>query len=225
MPEPVAARRTAPRSRRATAAAAEERQFGRGTPHRRDRPAALPLHRQGRNDPGGSRGGAPGAAAPARPGRGAGDAGKRAAPRPEESEPERHIHFDDGREPAVFEEKSYGKRPKPGDKPAPKSHSAGPAKPGRSFGDKPRGATRAGPGARPAARFRRAPGAQFRRQAAALALCRRRRPSRPRLQRQGTRAPELWRQAAHPAPDRHRPASGTRRRCRPSGAALYRQAA
>ncbi len=47
-----------------------------------------------------------------RPGRGSGDRGGRPlAPRAEAPEDTRRIHFDDGREPAVFEEKLYGKKP------------------------------------------------------------------------------------------------------------------
>ena len=149
MPDPVAARRTAPASRRATAAAAEERQFGRGTHTVEIAQQRFRFTDKAEMTPEEAEAVRMARPRPARPGRGVGDSNKRAAPRDETPEPERRIHFDDGREPAVFEEKTYGKRPKPGDKPAPKSHSAGPAKPGRSFGDKPRGATRAGPGQRP----------------------------------------------------------------------------
>lgn len=75
--------------------------------------------------------------------------------------PVRRIHFDDGREPAVFEEKSYGKKPRPGDarpgagKPPFASRDAGEARRPRGtgapagFGDKPRRPRTEGTGTAP----------------------------------------------------------------------------
>ncbi|HTJ55936.1 MAG TPA: pseudouridine synthase [Devosiaceae bacterium] len=71
---------------------------------------------------------------------GGGTAGsRRPAPgraRPEEAGPVRQIHFDDGREPVEFEEKSYGKKPRPGDRSGPPP--AGDRRPS-GFGGKPSG--------------------------------------------------------------------------------------
>lgn len=64
------------------------------------------------------------------------------APRPElaaDEGPVRKIHFDDGREPAEFKEKPYGKKPPRGEKPeAAGPRREGAERPARAFGDKPK---------------------------------------------------------------------------------------
>ena len=82
---------------------------------------------------------------PSRPGRDTGDRPRRPAAKSFEADdaPPRHVHFDDGREPAVFEQKSYGKKPKPGaegDRPKSRGSKSDAPRAARSFGDKPRAA-------------------------------------------------------------------------------------
>lgn len=82
---------------------------------------------------------------PSRPGRDTGDRPRRPSAKPFEADdaPPRHVHFDDGREPAVFEQKSYGKKGKPGadgERPKARGGKSDPPRAARSFGDKPRAA-------------------------------------------------------------------------------------
>lgn len=86
---------------------------------------------------------------PTRPGGGAAPRAPRAAGRSfgrTEEAPPRRIHFDDGREPAVFEEKTYGKKPARGAG-APAGRADGPrpaSRASRPFADKPRGGSATG---------------------------------------------------------------------------------
>ena len=81
-----------------------------------------------------------------RPGRADTRPPPRATRQPEAGDagPARHIHFDDGRAPAPFEEKSYGKKSKPGEKPGAKPFAPRPEgeraerPPRREDGDRPR---------------------------------------------------------------------------------------
>jgi len=169
MPEESAQATTRGPTRKPRPAAPEERTYGRGThtttidSHRfrfTDRAERTPeeMEELRRQRP-----------RPDRPGSNSGN--RRAAPaRPlaaEDTGPTRKIHYDDGREPVVFEEKSYGRKPKPGEAKEPRtggkpSSFAGKPRgaatgrpPGRerSFGDKPR-APRDGDAARPARAFK-----------------------------------------------------------------------
>jgi 23S rRNA pseudouridine2605 synthase len=54
--------------------------------------------------------------------------------------PERHIHFDDGREPTVFEEKNYGKKARPEEGAAPRRDRGTTSAPARDSAGQPRGA-------------------------------------------------------------------------------------
>ena len=164
--------RDTPRRRPAPAAATEERQFGRGT-HTvaigrqrfrfTDRAEKTPeeMEEVRRQRPRADRPGANSGArraAPSRPGAG-------------DDEPVRHIHYDDGREPIVFEEKTYGKRPSPGDRKGPrapggkpggarfagKPAAGGAPRPTRSFDDKPRRPRPEGDATRPARTFKTRP--------------------------------------------------------------------
>jgi 23S rRNA pseudouridine2605 synthase len=173
MPEAVAAE-----TRRG--AAPTERQAGRGThtttiaqqrfrfTDRAEMPPEAAAQR--RQERGASSRGAPpsaphGAGLPA--GRFASDRGRGDA----DEAPARHIHFDDGREPPVFEEKTYGKKPRPGpgDKPSgphvfgkPNQRGASrnarradaAPRPARAFDDKPRRPRADGDASRPARSFK-----------------------------------------------------------------------
>src|SRR5690606_25079222 len=62
--------------------------------------------------------------------------GRRDEAVPDDAAPKRRIHFDDGREPAEFTQKHYGKKPRT-EKPEGRGAAAGerPARPGRPPGD------------------------------------------------------------------------------------------
>ena len=91
----------------------------------------------------------------------------------EDTGPTRKIHFDDGREPVTFEEKTYGKKPKPGEAKGPRAGGKpsgfsgkpggaatdGPPRRERSFGDRPRPPRGEGDTGRPARAYKPRAGA------------------------------------------------------------------